>query len=263
VALSFILAASGLAQGRGAKGSIVIPSSSVENPGDRGKRAHTNIRMFVPAGGFKSPLSAAGGPPYSGYFFETPASVACVYKLVTGIAGCNPTTVTANPTGGSKAIAIVDSFDDPNAASDLAYFSHQFGLPAASFQVVYANGTRPRSDLGWELEESLDIEWSHAMAPKAKIYLVEAASNSVSDLFSAVQVASNLVAAAGGGEVSMSWSTGDFYGEIFTGKRTSTPISQLQVSSTSRRPQTVRGRPIPAPLPTSWPLVERRCAAIR
>jgi kumamolisin len=223
VALSFILAASGFAQGRGPKGSIVIPPSSLERPGDRGKRAHTNIRMFVPAGGFKSPRPAAGGPPYSGYFFETPASVACVYKLVTGISGCNPTTVTANPTGGSKAIAIVDAFDDPNAASDLVYFSHQFGLPAAPFQVVYANGTQPPSVLGWELEESLDIEWSHAMAPKANIYLVEAASDSFSDLFSAVQVASNLVAAAGGGEVSMSWDTGDFYGESYFDSYFTTP----------------------------------------
>jgi subtilase family serine protease len=48
------------------------------------------------------------------------------------------------------------------------------------------------------------------MAPGAKIYLVEAASNSFADLLSAVNVASNLVAAAGGGEVSMSWGGSEF-----------------------------------------------------
>ena len=36
---------------------------------------------------------------------------------------------------------------------------------------------------GWDLEESLDVEWAHAMAPDATIYLVEAQSNSGIDLF--------------------------------------------------------------------------------
>ncbi|MGH9440623.1 MAG: hypothetical protein ACRD22_22850, partial [Terriglobia bacterium] len=68
-------------------------------------------------------------PPFSGYGFETPASLAFVYQLVTAEPGCNPNTVTANPTGGSRAIAVVDAYDDPLAAPDLAYFSAQFGLP--------------------------------------------------------------------------------------------------------------------------------------
>ena len=46
---------------------------------------------------------------------------------------------------------------------------------------------------------ALDIEWAHAMAPGAKIVLVEAASSSFSDLFKAVDVATSLVKAAGGG----------------------------------------------------------------
>jgi subtilase family serine protease len=213
IALSLGLGMQAFAQAAEHKGMIVVPSSSVERAGDLGKRAHTNIRMFVPAGGFRSPRPFAGGPPYSGYFYETPASIGCIYKLTKSVTGCNPNTVTANPTGGSKAIAIVDAYDDPNAASDLANFSTQFGLPAATFQVVYASGTKPPGDSGWELEESLDIEWAHAMAPSAKIYLVEAASNSFSDLLTAVQVASTDVAVAGGGEVSMSWGGGEFSGE--------------------------------------------------
>ena len=46
---------------------------------------------------------------------------------------------------------------------------------------------------GWEVEESLDIEWAHAMAPSANIYLVEACSNYDTDLQQAVLVANNLV----------------------------------------------------------------------
>src|SRR5208282_5507288 len=121
--------------------------------------------------------------------------------LVKTVTGCNPNTVATNPSGGAKMIAIVDAYDAPNAARDLAAFSTQFGLPAANFQTVYASGAKPAWDPGWEFEESLDVQWAHAMAPGAKIVLVEAASNSFSDLMKAEDVASAMVNAAGGGEV--------------------------------------------------------------
>jgi kumamolisin len=195
----------------GVRGRVVVPDSSIERAGDVGKRFHTNIRIFVPTDGFVTPQVV--GPPFAGYFFETPASIACVYHLVSSVAGCNPNTFTKNPTGGSKAIAVVDAYDDPNAASDLSVFSSQFGLPAATLSVVYANGTRPPGNSGWELEESLDVQWAHAMAPGAKIFLVEAASNSGTDLFNAVVKANSLVSAAGGGEVTMSWGGSEFSSE--------------------------------------------------
>jgi kumamolisin len=200
---------------------VTIPKSSQELPADVGNRFHTNIQILgtgtmLPTGQL-SPQTV--GPPFPGYFYETPASLACIYNLVhqPGRA-CNPNVVDANPNGGSKAIAIVDAFDDPIAVSDLTAFSAQFGvaLPTpATFQVVYATGTNPGLDPtgGWELEESLDIEYAHAMAPNAKLYLVEAATNSLSDLLYAEQVAATLVAAAGGGEVSNSWGGGEFTGE--------------------------------------------------
>jgi len=121
----------------------------------------------------------------------------------------------------------VDAFDDPNAAADLAVFSNQFGIPLAAgqFKVVYANGTKPPTDPsgGWEGEEALDIEWAHAMAPHAKLFLVEAASNRFTDLFNAVYVAKHLVqcghvyacpaGSKGKGEVSMSWGGSEFSNE--------------------------------------------------
>jgi kumamolisin len=200
------------AQIRPASGKVFTPDSSIEKPSDIGKRSHTNIKLFLP----NEPMREAQplGPPFSGYAYETPASLGCVYGLVKPIvAGCNPNAVTANPSGGSKMIAIVDAYDAPNAAADLATFSTQFGLPAASFQVVYASGTKPAYDAGWEIEESLDVQWSHAMAPDAKIVLVEAASNNNSDLLAAEDVASKMVNAAGGGEVSNSWGGPEFAGE--------------------------------------------------
>jgi kumamolisin len=162
-------------------GTVIVPASSIERPEDAGIRAHTNVQIFIPRGGASiSPQATPGG------FFETPASLACVYKLVKATTGCNPTVATAIPAGGVGAIAIVDAYDDPNAKSDLAAFATEFGLPKANFQVVYAapgsstaTSTPPPQDPtgGWEFEESVDIEMAHAMAPKAKIILVEANSS--------------------------------------------------------------------------------------
>jgi subtilase family serine protease len=206
--------------------TVITPPSSIAHPEDGGLRAHTNIKIL---GGAMTHPSQTAGPPFPGYFFETPASLACIYGLVPSSSpGCNPNVVTANPDRGSRAVAVVDAYDDPNAYSDLQTFSAQFGLAPitpSSFQVVYAPsggltpgscathppGPQPPSaaPTGWDVEESLDIEYAHAMAPNATLYLVEAQSEYFTDLLCGVTVASNLVAKAGGGEVSMSWGTGE------------------------------------------------------
>lgn len=205
-------------------GNVVIPSSSLPQQGDvPGKKAYTNIRFLMPNGG----MPDISYPPYSGYLVETPESIACRYRVVGAVAGCNPNVAVIVPSGGSQTIAIVDAYDDPSAYGDLAYFSDQMGLPfkTSQFQIVYAAGYQPPVDYtgGWELEESLDIEYSHAMAPNAMIYLVEAASNYDTDLYPAVQVAVNLVQCGqttactgtptGKGEVSMSWGESEYLAE--------------------------------------------------
>lgn len=199
------------AQVKATSGKVLVPDSSIEKPIDIGRAAHTNIQVFLPKEVLRDEQTS--GPPYAGYAYETPASLACVYGLVSAVTGCNPNTATKVPTGGARMIAIVDAYDAPNAASDLAAFSKQFGLPAASFQVVYASGAKPAYDMGWEFEESLDVQWAHAMAPEAKIVLVEAASSSFADLMTAEDMASKMVNAAGGGEVSNSWGGSEFSGE--------------------------------------------------
>ena len=130
-------------------GTIIVPKASVPatNNGTTLKtiRANTNTKIYLPAGWKPDEVTPPRPdelPPYPGYAYETPASLACVYSLVTPVSGCNPNTVTKNVTGGSKAIAVVDAYDDPWAGPDLAYFSSQFGLPFSpeQFQVVYEDG---------------------------------------------------------------------------------------------------------------------------
>jgi kumamolisin len=205
------------------------PPSSVSNAGDAGVLAHTFLQILDSANDATAAPQVTG-PPFKGLFYQTPASIACIYGLQPTVQGCNPNVVSSNPSGGSKAIAVVDAFDYSAAFTDLQSFSAQFGLTPitpTTFQVVFVahgafppgsctgSATKPptATGTGWDIEAALDIEWSHAMAPAAKLYLVEAQSNSLLDLFCAVTVASNLVNGAGGGEVSMSWGSGEFASE--------------------------------------------------
>jgi kumamolisin len=215
-------------------GRIIIPQSSVPATQNgttlKTMRFHTNLQVWLPEGWKPAEVSPPRPdiePPFPGYAFETPASLACVYSLVTPTTGCNPNVVSKNPTGGTKAIALVEAYDDLWAGPDLAYFSAQMGLPftPSQLQVVYASGVEPLSDPtgSWELETSLDMEYAHAMAPNATIYSVEAASDYASDLLAAIQVASNLIrcgststcpsGSKGTGEVSMSWGGLEFASE--------------------------------------------------
>jgi hypothetical protein len=114
--------------------------------------------------------------------------------------------------GTGQTIAIVDAFDDPNIASNLATFDSTYGLPAPpSFMKVNQRGgtTPPPPNRGWATEIALDVEYAHAMAPGANILLVEADSNSFANLNTAVQYAANNGAVA----VSMSYGAGEFSGE--------------------------------------------------
>lgn len=122
---------------------------------------------------------------------------------------------TSSTSGADTTIAIVDAYNLPTAESDLNVFSSQFGLPACTtangcFQKVNQTGgtSYPRYNSGWGLEIALDIEWAHAIAPGAKILLVEASSNSFANLLAAEDYA-----AAHASYVSNSWGAAEFSGE--------------------------------------------------
>lgn len=153
-------------------------------------------------------LSNSLKPPGRNPPGENPASIRRVYNAGSGF-------------GGSGVIAIVGAFHYPTALNDFNVFSKQFGLPLESstnvlaatnkvLQVVNARGVQPPVDAGWAMESALDIEWAHAMAPRAKIVLVQAASNTYVDLFQAVDVANAIPNVK---QVSMSWGGNEFSGE--------------------------------------------------
>ncbi len=86
----------------------------------------------------------------------------------------------AGLTGRGRTIVIVDPFGSPTIRTDLATFDRAYGLPAPpSLRIIQPAGTVPPYDptnstvAGWAQETSLDVEYSHAMAPGAKILLAE------------------------------------------------------------------------------------------
>ena len=109
--------------------------------------------------------------PAGGY---TPSDLATAYSV-------NPDTAT------SQRVFIVDAYDDPRAAGDLATFDAQYGLPAetaTSFRETSQTGTTslPAPNPEWAGEESLDIEAVRGICHKCAITLMEADSDSDADL---------------------------------------------------------------------------------
>ena len=147
----------------------------------------------------------------------SPAAIKLAYGFSTGNA------TTDNAAGAGETIAIVDAYDDPNAEADLGVFSSKFSLPACTaangcFTKVNQTGGNkyPRSNSGWALEISLDIQWAHAIAPGAKILLVEASSNSFTNLMAAEDYATKINAQttkSNAQYVSNSWGGSEFSGE--------------------------------------------------
>jgi subtilase family serine protease len=120
--------------------------------------------------------------------------------------------------GLGQTIAIVDAYHSPNIKADLAAFSTRYGLPQLDTDPTSPNPKFTQLDLSggrlsppgddWTFETALDVEWAHAVAPKANILLVEAASDGLdatgkpADLLTAVTTAANT---PGVSVVSMSW----------------------------------------------------------
>ena len=118
-------------------------------------------------------------------------------------------------TGGRGTIAIIGAYDDVSIETDLAGFSKQFNLPTCSTSngcfEKHKMAPKESSNSGWAMETSLDVEWAHAIAPNAKILLVEATTPSGPNLLKAVDYAAartDVVA------ISMSWGGGEFPEEV-------------------------------------------------
>ena len=142
-------------------------------------------------------LSGSTTPPTQAQCFSaTPASHRRCFTPTTMRNSYNVTPlISAGNDGTGVTIAIIDSFGNPNMASDLNVFNTQMGTPhmcgepgvncssgMPTFQHVYwngktmvkappsgSNGTGLQTRNIWALETALDVEWAHSIAPGANI----------------------------------------------------------------------------------------------
>ena len=104
-------------------------------------------------------LSALAQPQPGGY---TPAEITAAYGLnAITFKSSAGTTVSGN--GAGETIALIEEYHDPNIRSDLNTFDRMYNLPDPSLKVVNQAGNQTNNS--WALEESMDVEWAHAIAP--------------------------------------------------------------------------------------------------
>jgi subtilase family serine protease len=106
--------------------------------------------------------------------------------------------------GAGQIVAVVDAYDNPNVASDLAAYRSYYGLPPATFYKFNQRGEQahyPKRDHSWGFETDLDVEMVSAACPNCTIYLVEADTQTLANLAASVVEAVKL----GAHIVSNSW----------------------------------------------------------
>jgi subtilase family serine protease len=147
-------------------------------------------------------ITTQGTPPlpaatYFGNFFDagnlpcgwTPAQLQNYYGLQKAYK--------AGYQGEGQTIVLVDGPSyGSQVAGDFATFSKWTGLPAptkSNFQIIYPDGQPSAVELGyisdWTQESDLDVQWAHAIAPKAKIVLLILPTQDWSELEYGIQYA--------------------------------------------------------------------------
>ena len=198
---------------QGTNGTIYAPAAQLVESGNAQIGTSSNPislivdTLSISGNAVAQLVSANGGIAY------TPAQIRSAYGI---------NSLSLDGTG--QTIAIVEAYNDPQLYQALDLFDSQFGLTssgpnlfdqygaATSFLTVlnqYGQATSlPSTDPNgagtdnWEVETALDVEWAHAIAPGAQIVLVEANSQSLSDLMTGVATAASQ---PGVSVVSMSW----------------------------------------------------------
>ena len=153
----------------------------------------------------------------------TPAQVTNAYGLNNITFSSNGQLIPGN--GSGQTIAIVDVYHDPYLASDLNTFDQANNLPAAAVTQVDLAGSS--TDSGWAEEETLDVEWAHAIAPGANIVVIEAPYASLQALLGAVNVAQQI---PGVSVVSLSWGGSEFPGQTLYDGVFTTPAGHTGIT---------------------------------
>jgi hypothetical protein len=112
-------------------------------------------------------------------------------------------------TGAGVKVGIVDAYVNPNLLADFKFYDNYYNLGNPNVLTIHQMAPGITSDAGWGLEQSLDVQAIHAIAPQASILMVQARSDSLADLLAAEQYATS----QGCNIISNSWGSSEFSGE--------------------------------------------------
>jgi subtilase family serine protease len=117
--------------------------------------------------------------------------------------------------GSGQTIAIVTAYGDSHLVGDLAAFDTRFNLPTPALTVVAQDGSSqlPPDDPGWTQETALDVEWAHAIAPGARLLVVETNSADEADCLAGIDYAAGQ---SGVNIVSLSFGEPEYPAELQT-----------------------------------------------
>ncbi|HEU5332430.1 MAG TPA: S53 family peptidase [Actinocrinis sp.] len=197
--------------------TAALPVLALVNPAFASPASSTPAASAAPASAVRSCGTPARGSAACLAWVRTDLHAAAVAPNAT-VSGYGPADLQSayrlpsSTAGSGQTVAIVDAFDDPNAAADLSTYRAQFGLPACTtangcFRKINQTGgtTPPRSNGGWAQEISLDLDMVSAVCPNCHILLVEASSATIANLGAAVNEAASQHVAA----ISNSYGGGD------------------------------------------------------
>ena len=180
--------------------------------------------LFAGCSGGQAPIGSVAPPlqrAAQGHRFPEPACPQIVGKpmctaLIESKGGVSPTVGGLEPSdiqtrynlpsstkGSGQIVAIVDPYDNPNVASDLAaYRAAEFGLRERPNLTKYnqegQTSNYPTGNTGWGVDKAIETELVSAACPKCTIYLIEANSGGAIDLeaaeLEAVKLGAHIVA---------------------------------------------------------------------
>jgi subtilase family serine protease len=146
-------------------------------PGEPEKLSPATARVVLSAPSIGAPLPLIliqSNRVFAGATPPSPGSCECYEPAQFEAAYGLSSLYASHDTGTGQTIVIVDAYGSKTIQSDLATFDAGFGLPAPPhFDIIAPEGTIKGSNADWAAETSLDVEYSHAIAPGANILLVE------------------------------------------------------------------------------------------
>jgi len=171
-------------------------------------------------------LSSYGQPHTAGY---TPAQITTAYGL-NAITFTSPTGSTIKGDGSGQTIALIEEYHDPNIQSDLNTFDAKYNLPSPSLTVVNQAGNQTNNS--WALEESMDVEYAHAIAPGASILVMEAAParSQIKELQNQLNAVNTARNTKGVVAIAMSWGYGEMSNEASYDKYFTTPSGHAGIT---------------------------------